>query len=394
MLPSARLPLLFYNPRMPTNDRIDAQAWLDIRAGRAALAHLHSRGLAPGDIACVPAAAGGPKGLALIPLDGLLLGEWLRDVRDLHLIGASIGAWRMAAASTADPLPALRRLSDGYVAQRYPRNPGPDYVSAECRKLARAVLGAAVTIVPRPGVRLSIVTARARGALRGTAGKRAFAQAALANAVGRSRLALHLERVVFGARAASAGEAAHPASTPAITPAVTPFDAFGWTEVDLNEANAEDALLASGSIPLVCAPVRNPAGAPPGEYWDGGLIDYHLHLPYERLLDAPGTAPRLVLYPHFVPHVTPGWLDKHLPWRRHPRASAWLDRMLLIAPSRALLERLPNRKLPDRNDFYRYGLDHAARERDWRRAIAESERFAQAAMAWLARPDPTIVRPL
>jgi len=45
-----------------------------------------------------------------------------------------------------------------------------------------------------------------------------------------------------------------------------------------------------------------------------------------------------------------------------------------------LLDRLPNRKLPDREDFYRYGQDHAARIRDWERAIAECERFADAAM--------------
>ena len=67
------------------------------------------------------------------------------------------------------------------------------------------------------------------------------------------------------------------------------------------------------------------------------------------------------------------------------------------APDRAIpaqLERLPNRKLPDRNDFYRYGLDHAGRERDWRRAIAECERFADAALAWLQAPDPARVRPL
>ena len=92
--------------------------------------------------------------------------------------------------------------------------------------------------------------------------------------------------------------------------------------------------------------------------------------------------------------VTPGWLDKHLPWRARPRSHAWLDRMLLIAPSRAQLERLPNRKLPDRNDFYRYGLDHAGRERAWRHAIAECERFADAALAWLETPDPSLVRPL
>jgi hypothetical protein len=133
--------------------------------------------------------------------------------------------------------------------------------------------------------------------------------------------------------------------------------------------------------------VRDPAGAPRGDYWDGGLIDYHLLLPYCEL-DA------LVLYPHFVPQVTAGWLDKFLPWRRHAPAHPWLDNLLLIAPSPALLARLPNRKLPDRNDFYRYGLDHAGRERDWRRAIAECQRLADEAMRWLERPDPAAVQPL
>ena len=68
--------------------------------------------------------------------------------------------------------------------------------------------------------------------------------------------------------------------------------------------------------------------------------------------------------------------------------------MLLVEPSRAFLDRLPNRKLPDRKDFHRYGLDHAARVRDWECAIAECERFADAAMAWLARPDSSRVRAL
>jgi len=68
--------------------------------------------------------------------------------------------------------------------------------------------------------------------------------------------------------------------------------------------------------------------------------------------------------------------------------------VLLISPSPALLARLPNGKLPDRNDFYRYGLDHDARERDWRRAMAESQRFAEEAMAWLERPDPSLLAPL
>jgi hypothetical protein len=347
-----------------------------VHAGERAARHLRERGLAAGDIACVPAAAGGPKGLALIPLDHRLFGAggWLRErAQPLHLIGASIGAWRMMAAAQVDADRALQRLSEAYITQRYPRKPPPQLVSDECRKLAQAALGTRTLPPLRAGVQVQVITTRARGLLAGNGSRRAFAQAAVANIGSRSRLAAHMERVVF-----HAGAAGFPSAE---------FDPFGLQRVPLADANAEDALLASGSIPLVCAPVRDPAGAPRGDYWDGGLIDYHLLLPYAQL-------DGLVLYPHFVPQVTAGWLDKFLPWRRHARAHQWLSNVLLVVPSPALLARLPNRKLPDRNDFYRYGLDHAGRERDWRRAIAECARFADEVMDWLQHPDPALLRPL
>ena len=59
-----------------------------------------------------------------------------------------------------------------------------------------------------------------------------------------------------------------------------------------------------------------------------------------------------------------------------------------------MLARLPNGKLPDRSDFYHYGANHAGRIRDWERAIAECDRFAEAAMRWLQAPDLAIVKPL
>lgn len=346
---------------------------LEIRAGPRALHHLRERGLAPSDVRAIPAAAGGPKGLALIPLDMRLARDWLPAMARVELAGASIGAWRMAALAQPDAEAALERLCRAYVHdQNYRRKPPAAEVSATIRAVARQVL-AGGALPTRAGVSLDVLTSRARGPLAGRRGRGAFARAALTNAMARSRLAHHLERVVFHAGAPST--------------LAQPHDAFGLTRVPIDVANAEDALTASGSIPMVCDPVEDIAGAPAGDYWDGGLVDYHLLLPHSRL-------DGIVLYPHFVPHVTPGWLDKFLPWRRRPRAHPWLANVLLLAPSRAFLDRLPNRKLPDRNDFYRYGLDHAARIRDWERAIAECERFADAAMTWLARPDPSRVRPL
>jgi hypothetical protein len=345
---------------------------LDIRLGDRALEHLRTRGLAPGDVRCLPAAAGGPKGLALLPFDRLLAREWFPRTSGLELIGASIGAWRMAALAQSDPLGALDRLQHAYVReQNYRERPTPAQVADTCRGLARSVLGELAEW--REDIALSVITTRARGGLAGGRSKGAFGRAALANTLSRRRLAAHMERVVF-----------HSGAPSRLSPA---FDAFGLTQAPFTERNREDALLASGSIPLICDPVQDIADAPTGEYWDGGLIDYHLLLPYDRY-------DGLVLYPHFVPHVTPGWLDKYVPWRARARRHRWLANVILIAPSPSMLARLPNGKLPDRSDFYRYGADHAGRIRDWERAIAECERFAEAAMRWLQAPDLAIVKPL
>jgi hypothetical protein len=138
------------------------------------------------------------------------------------------------------------------------------------------------------------------------------------------------------------------------------------------------SLLASGSIPLVLQAVNDIAGAPQGPYWDGGLIDYHLHLPYQR-------DEGLVLYPHFSDYIVPGWLDKSLPWRRARDAA--LENVILISPSPEFVAHLPNSKLPDRADFKAYGQNHSLRMRDWRRAIGESERMAEDFARWCERPD-------
>ena len=70
---------------------------LRIYAGPIARRHIDDHGLRPADVGALPAAAGGPKGLILGPLDRFLFGAWLADSsHPVHLVGASIGAWRMA----------------------------------------------------------------------------------------------------------------------------------------------------------------------------------------------------------------------------------------------------------------------------------------------------------
>ena len=136
-------------------------------------------------------------------------------------------------------------------------------------------------------------------------------------------------------------------------------------------------------------PVRDIPGAPPGAYWDGGLIDYNLALPYAR-------TDGIVFYPHFGEHVVPGWLDKAMPWRRAARGPnrGWLDNVLIVAPGREFLATLPNGKLPDRSDFKRYGLDHDARVRAWSTAMGEGGRLRDELAAFVERPDVGRIRPL
>jgi hypothetical protein len=349
---------------------------LAVRAGSRAASRLASAGLRAADVAIVPGAAGGPKGLALAALDREILARWLPAAPRLrHLVGASIGAWRFAAACTADPARSMDEFTRRYVEQSYPQRPSRRFVS----DWARATLGALfegreAQILANDRYALGILTVRGRWPLtrEGWNVAAGFGAAACANAVGRRHLARFLERVVF-----------HDARAP--LPFPERFDAFATRRVALTADNLRPALLASASIPLVLEGVRDIPGAPAGLYWDGGIVDYHLHLPYAAV-------PDLVLYPHFSDRIVPGWLDKSLPWRvaRGP----WLDDVVLLAPTREFLATLPHGKLPDRGDFRRYAGDDARRMRDWRRAMAECERLAEAFYAFVERPGTIAVQPL
>eukprot|EP01137_Pigoraptor_chileana_P007119 Opistho-2@52276 len=89
---------------------------LRIYAGQAARAHIAQHGLRPHDVRVVPGAAGGPKGLVLGPLDRFIFGDWLgQTTHEVHLVGASIGAWRMATACLNGPVQALQRLENDYI---------------------------------------------------------------------------------------------------------------------------------------------------------------------------------------------------------------------------------------------------------------------------------------
>lgn len=362
---------------------------LTIHAGSKALAHIGAHGLRAEDIAIVPAAAGGPKGLIFQALDQWMFGSWLAQApRERTLIGASIGAWRMAAACQADPVAAFARLGKLYTEQRYTKKkPSQQEIDAVVRPLVQELVrGHEEAILTHPGHRLHVVAARGRGALAAPGSRgaemRGFAAAALHNFASRKYLARLMERVVI-ADPRSQAHWLH-----------EPFDAFTTHRAPLTAANLATSLLASGTLPLWMPPVTGIAQAPEGHYWDGGMVDYHLALPYAAAAQAkPG---ELVLYPHFSPHIVPGWLDKGMPWRRAARGAQrhWLDNVVIVAPSPEFLRTLPRGKLPDRADFTYYGLDIEARIKAWRQAIGEGERMRDELAQFAEKPDLSRILPI
>jgi hypothetical protein len=98
---------------------------LAIHAGPGALKRLRDQRLRPQDVRVIPAAAGGPKGLVLSPLDQFIFGEWLAATsHTVHLMGASIGAWRMATGCLDDPAAAFALMAEDYILQEYEHAPG------------------------------------------------------------------------------------------------------------------------------------------------------------------------------------------------------------------------------------------------------------------------------
>ena len=386
---------------------------LALYAGPAARRHIERHGLSPADVATVPAAAGGPKGLILGPLDRFIFGQWLpQAAQPVDLVGASIGAWRMAAACMDDPVAAFQALETGYIHGDMKAPPGrklplPEQVSATFAQNLRTMFeGHVPTLLAHPRYRLHVVASHGRHVLAREGRWRTplgYLGAALTNVASRRALGAWIERVVFSAPA--------PTSTPgAIGPLPRlPFNAgdLRTQQVPLTAQNFYPALQASGSIPFILQAVHDIPGAPRGAYWDGGITDYHLHLAYHATTSIAvsagavcagggfhGEPPRphggIVLYPHFQQAVVPGWLDKGLKWRHG--ATARLSDMLVLAPRPQWVQSLPGAKLPDRTDFQR--LTHPERVKAWTTSVQAARQLADEFQAWLDKPDAARLTPL
>ncbi|WP_444884274.1 hypothetical protein [Microbulbifer sp. PSTR4-B] len=325
-------------------------------AGAKAARRVREEGLHQGQFSTLVGASGGPKWLVISQLDRVLMGAFFKGRSEpIATLGSSIGSFRNMCYAMENPLAALERLEYGYIHQSYgDTKPTPAEITATGGAILQEVLGGsgAREVVENPLWQSHFVTARGRGPL--ASEKRAILApalftSALVNAVSRHSLKAFWERVVFHSRAQ----------------ATVKFGNLSTANAPLTRENVREVVLASGSIPLVMAGVRNPAGAPLGNYRDGGITDYHFDLRFSH--------PRgLVLYPHFFPFMVPGWFDKGLSWRR-VRGDAMMS-TLLIAPSPGFVERLPFGKIPDRNDFYKMPSDE--RVRYWKKVVEMSRQVA------------------
>ena len=335
----------------------------------------------PQHVRVVAGAAGGPKGLILGALDRFIFGYWLtQSSQPVHLLGASIGAWRMSAACLGRPAAALARLEYDYIHQEYDTQSGraaptAEHVSQRFGEMIENFFrGHVREALAHPRYRLHLIASRGRHVLSRDTRTRlvlGYTGAVLANTLKRRWLGHWLERVVFSAQKGA-----------------LPFGAEDYPTLRcaLTESNFEQVVLASCSIPFVLKAVTGIPGAPAGAYCDGGITDYHLHLDYNAGSDG------IVLYPHFQKALVPGWLDKRLA-RRH-RATHFLDDVLVLAPDPAWVRTLPNAKLPDRTDFPRYGKDLAARVAAWTSAARAGAVLQEEFADWLQRPEMGRVEPL
>ncbi|MGI9219526.1 MAG: patatin-like phospholipase family protein [Woeseiaceae bacterium] len=331
---------------------------LVFKAGPGAFESIRRHGFGPERIGTLAGASGGAKWLVLSQLDRCILQTIVpKLVGPVHLIGSSIGSWRFACYAQQDPIAAIDRFEEAYIRQSYSDAPDIHEITAKSREIIKIVMqdDAAKQILSHSVFRSHVMTVRAKhiAALesRWLLGPALIAAASL-NAINRQTLGWFFERALFfDARQ---------------LPPFFDVGGFPIQKVRIRESNIEDAIVATGSIPLVLSGVRDIDGADPGVYRDGGVIDYHLDLPQSD-------PDRLTLFPHFFDRIVPGWFDKRLPWRR-PQAEH-VDRTILISPSPEFVARLPRQKIPDRTDFTSY--TPIERIRVWQDVVTECAALAE-----------------
>lgn len=327
---------------------------LKVYAGRRAQ-QLLQQGFDPNLFETMIGASGGPKWFSLYGLDHYFISEFFQQrQKPLQLLGSSAGAWRFACYAQQDGVGAITRFCQEYRQLVYPKKANRREVTEVSKQVLSAIFpddASRDSVFTHPVMRLNFIIARYRRLTQQSSHARQVAElslAAAANLIHRRHIGRYFERVICQ----------HPSLEFPKAPTDLPTESLV-----LSPRNIEQALFASGSIPIVLDPVRDITDAPTGLYIDGGLTDYHFSWPF--------TSKGLVLFPHFSEHVIPGWFDKKL--KRTPTASQF-DNVVLVCPSAAWRASLPGGKIPDRTDFT--ALTDAQRIARWQTVTERSFELA------------------
>ena len=241
---------------------------IDIVAGKNAAKIINEQGFKPELFTSFLGASGGPKWFTLFGLDKYIFGEFFKNrTQPLNLIGSSAGAFRSACFAQNDPVAAIERLATSYSQTRYSSNkPTPAEITIKARALLEDVFGdnGVTEIINNPVFKAHFIVAKSNGFI---ASENKLIQllglskSYMLNRVNRKLLGSQYERFIFGA----------PNSNLSITDSYN----FKTQNIALNQTNLKDALLASGSIPLVMQGIKNIAGSPQGMYRDYSAIAIH-----------------------------------------------------------------------------------------------------------------------
>ena len=334
---------------------------ISIRAGYKAIQIIRDEGLDLSRVKVLAGASGSAKFLVLTGIDRVLMGLFKGRTEPLHLIGTSIGAFRMAAFCREDPLAAIESLEREYIAQHYERRPTREEINRETVRILDAFIDKdkIEQMLHHPFMRISFLSNRCRGLLRSESLPLQWlglGLAASANLMSRDFLGAFFERALFCA--------------PGERPPYAGMNQFPMKVYSLTKDNFKQALLASGAIPAVMAGISDIPGAK-GVFRDGGILDYHLDIPFLPGPVLPGED-RLVLFPHFYEHITPGWFDKRL--NRSPSRENMAN-VVVIAPSREFVQSLPFGKIPDRKDFYAFKGRDQERMAYWKKTVRRSRQL-------------------
>jgi len=329
---------------------------IEIYAGKSALNTIQEQGFKQELFTSFLGASGGPKWFCLFELDKYLFGDFFKDrSSELNLVGSSAGAFRSACFAQKDPVSAITRMAESYAETVYSDKAKPSEITTKARDLLDYMLGkhGITEIINNPVFKAHFLVNKCNGLV---SSENKFIQVAGLvksmglNGVNRKFIKKQYERFVF-----------RPATSHLV---IDDYCRFDTQYVDLTENNLRDALLASGSIPLVMEGIKNINGAPNGMYRDGGIIDYHFDFQLENKNG-------LILYPHFNSTPKAGWFDKNL--NRKIKTENY-DNIVMLVPSSAFVESLPFSKIPDRTDFT--SMPAGDRIKYWKTVLSETKRLS------------------